>query len=269
MEEEMKRLFRLSVITSLALLLVLGGIASAGTLYEIAKRGELRVACQTQGAPFSFVDRNGERTGSSIELVEMIAEEMGVKIKFLNYDWDGLIPALLSGKADMLAADMTPTLKRAMKISFVDPYMYTGSVVFVKQDSPLKSVEDIKTPGTKLAVLLGSTGENDAKTAFPEAKLKTYKGGGPILLNAVMAGHTDGGVNDGSAVRGQAAAYPPNSIRILDGQLSESPLSYAVRYDSQDLREWLNLFFLHTKLDGRLDANLDYWVNSLDWKKDH
>ena len=89
------------------------------------------------------------------------------------------------------------------------------------------------------------------------------------MLNAVMAGHTDGGVNDGSAVRGQSAAYPPNSLRILDGQLSESPLSYAVRYDSQDLRQWLNLFFLHTKLDGRLDANLDYWVNSLDWKKDH
>lgn len=258
-----------SVIASLAILLVFCGIVSAGTLDEIAKRGELRVACQTQGAPFSFVDRNGERTGSSIELCKLIAEEMGVKIKFLNYDWDGLIPALLSGKADMLAADMTPTLKRAMKISFAKPYMYTGSVVFVKQDSPIKTLDDVKKEGIKLAVLLGSTGENDAKKAFPEAELKTYKGGGPILLNAVMAGHTDAGVNDGSAVRGQSASFPPNSIRILDGQLSKSPLSFAVRYDSKDLREWLNLFFLHTKLDGRLDANLDYWVNSLDWKKDH
>lgn len=258
-----------SVIASLAIIFIFLGMASAGTLDEITKRGELRVACQTQGAPFSFVDRNGERTGSSIELCKLIAEEMGVKIKFLNYDWDGLIPALLSGKADMLAADMTPTLKRAMKISFAEPYMYTGSVVFVKQDSPIKSLDDVKKAGVKLAVLLGSTGENDAKKAFPEAELKTYKGGGPILLNAVMAGHTDAGVNDGSAVRGQSASFPPDTFRILDGQLSKSPLSFAVRYDSQDLREWLNLFFLHTKLNGRLDANLDYWVNSLDWKKDH
>ena len=265
----MKKVFGFSVISSLVFLFALSGITSAGTLEEISQRGELRVACQTQGAPFSFVDKKGERVGSSIELCKLIAKEMGVKIKFLNYDWDGLIPALLSGKADMLAADMTPTLKRAMKISFADPYMYTGSVVFVKQDSPIKSVEDIKKPGTKLAVLLGSTGENDAKNAFPEAQLKTYKGGGPMLLNAVMAGHTDGGVNDGSAVRGQSASYPPNSIRVLDGTLSNSPLSFAVRYDSPDLREWLNLFFLHTKLDGRLDKNLDYWVNSLDWKKDH
>ena len=265
----MKKAKLFSVLVSLAIVLVFGGTAIAGTLDEIAKRGELRIACQTQGAPFSFVDRNGTRTGSSIELCEMIAKEMGVKVKFLNYDWDGLIPALLSKKADMLAADMTPTLKRAMKISFIDPYMYTGSVVFVKQNSPINSLEDVKKPGTKLAVLLGSTGENDAKKAFPEAQLKTYKGGGPILINAVMAGHTDAGVNDGSAVRGQAASFPPNSLRILDGQLSKSPLAFAVRYDSPDLREWLNLFFLHVSLDGRLDDNLNYWVNSLDWKKDH
>ena len=257
------------IIVTLVVLFGFLGTASAGTLEDIAKRGELRIACQTQGAPFSFVDRNGERTGSSIELCKMIAKEMGVKVKFLNYDWDGLIPALLSKKADMLAADMTPTLKRAMKIAFVEPYMYTGSVVFVKQDSPIKTLEDVKKPGTNLAVLLGSTGENDAKKAFPEAKLKTYKGGGPLLINAVLAGHTDAGVNDGSAVTGQAASFPPNSIRILEGQLSRSPLSFAVRYDSPDLLSWLNLFFLHVSLDGRLDDNLNYWVNTLDWKNDH
>jgi polar amino acid transport system substrate-binding protein len=265
----MKKFKLFSVMIAVALIFGFWGMASAGTLDEISKRGVLRVACQTQGAPFSFVGKNGERTGSSIDLVEMIAKEMGVKVKFLNYDWDGLIPALLSKKADMLAADMTPTLKRAMKIAFPDPYMYTGSVVFVKKDSPLKTLKDVQKPGTKLAVLLGSTGENDAKKAFPEAKLKTYKGGGPILINAVVAGHTDAGVNDASAVRGQAASYPPGSIRILDGQLSKSPLAFAVRYDSPDLLRWLDLFFLHIKLDGRLDKNLDYWVNSLDWKKDH
>lgn len=265
----MKKFNVLTVIVSLAFFFGCLGIASAGTLEEIAQRGELRIAVQTQGAPFSFVDKNGERTGSSVELCELIAKEMGVKVKFLNYDWDGLIPALLSKKADMLAADMTPTLKRAMKIAFTDPYMYTGSVVFVKQDSSIKTLEDVKKAGTKIAVLLGSTGENDAKKAFPEGTLKTYKGGGPLLINAVLAGHTDAGVNDGSAVRGQAASFPPNSVRILEGQLSKSPLAFAVRYDSPDLLSWLNLFFLHISLDGRLDDNLNYWVNSLDWKKDH
>ncbi|MBT3175706.1 MAG: amino acid ABC transporter substrate-binding protein [Desulfobacula sp.] len=264
----MKTVKLFSVFVSLVMFLGFLGIASAGTLDEIAKRGELRIACQTQGAPFSFVDRNGERTGSSVELCEMIAKEMGVKVKFLNYDWDGLIPALLSKKADMLAADMTPTLKRAMKIAFPDPYMYTGSVIFVKQDSPIKTLKDIK-PGTKMAALLGSTGETDAKKAFKDLKFKTYKGGGPLLINAVLSGHAEAGVNDISAVRSQVSNFPPNSVRILDGQLSKSPLAFAVRYDSPDLLRWLDLYFLHISLDGRLDKNLDYWVNSLDWKKDH
>ena len=264
----MKKFKLFHVMIAVALVFGFWGMASAGTLDEIAKRGEIRIACQTQGAPFSFVDKNGERTGSSVELCKMIAEEMGVKVKFLNYDWDGLIPALLSKKADMLAADMTPTLKRAVKIAFTNPYMYTGSVVFVKQDSPIKTLKDIK-PETKMAVLLGSTGESDAKKVFPEAKFKTYKGGGPLLINAVLAGHVEAGVNDSSAVKSQVSNFPPNSVRILEGQLSRSPLAFAARYDSPDLLRWLDLFFLHLNLDGRLDKNLDYWVNSLDWKKDH
>jgi polar amino acid transport system substrate-binding protein len=245
-------------------------ITWAGTLEEIAQRGVLRVACQTQGPPFSFVNKKGERTGSSVDLVYLIAEEMGVKVEFQNYDWDGLIPALLSKKADILAADMTPTLKRAMKIAFTQPFMYTGSVVFTKADSPLKTVADCKAAEKPTAaVLLGSTGETDAQKHFPNAELKAYKGGGPLLIDAVLKGHADFGVNDSSAVVGQSANFPPGSVRILEGKLSKLPLAFAVRYDSMDLLEWLNLFFLHIQLDSRLDKNLDYWVNSLDWKKDH
>jgi polar amino acid transport system substrate-binding protein len=254
-----------------AFLMVIGfsSLAIAGTLEEIAQRGELRVACQTQGPPFSFIDKNGKRAGSSIELCEMLAKDMGVKVTFLDFDWDGLIPALLSKKADILAADMTPTIKRAMKIGFTKPFMFTGSVAFVKADSPIKTLDDAKKAGLKAAVLLGSTGETDAKNSFPKAELKSYKGGGPLLIDAVLQGQADFGVNDSSAVIGQMANFPPNSIRVLPDLLSKLPLAFAVRYDSMDLLELVNLFFLNTGLDGRLDQNLNYWVNSLDWKKDH
>jgi len=250
--------------------LVFAQTASASTLQEILHRGVLRVASQTQGPPFSFVDKNGKRTGSAVELCRLMAKEMGVKIKFLNYDWDGLIPALLSKKADVLAADMTPTLARATKISFTDPFMYTGSVVFAGKNAPCHTIKQCKkVKGLKVAVLLGSTGETDAKRAFPNAELKSYKGGGPLLLNAVMQGHADIGVNDGSSVRSQVPNFPPNSFEVLPGQLSKSPLAFAVRYDSPDLRQWINLFFKHEKETGALQKNLDYWVYSNDWKKDH
>jgi polar amino acid transport system substrate-binding protein len=256
---------------AMALVVMVGfaSMAVAGTLEEIAQRGELRVACQTQGPPFSFIDKNGKRAGSSIELCEMLAKDMGVKVTFLDFDWDGLIPALLSKKADLLAADMTPTIKRAMRIGFTKPFMYTGSVVFVKSDSLIKSISDAKKAGLKVAVLLGSTGENEAKKAFPQAEQKSYKGGGPLLIDAVMQGQADFGVNDASAVIGGMANYPPNSLRIFPELLSKEPLAFAVRYDSMDLLELVNLFFHNAGLDGRLEQNLNYWVNTLDWKKDH
>ena len=97
----MKR-FTLCLALMLSMLLAVASTASADALAEIVKRGELRVAVQTQCPPFSFVDRNGDRSGSSVEFCKLMAKEMGVEIKFLDYDWDGLIPALLSGKADML-----------------------------------------------------------------------------------------------------------------------------------------------------------------------
>ena len=255
----------------IAFLMVVGfaTMSLAGTLDEIAQRGELRVACQTQGPPFSFIDKNGKRAGSSIELCEMLAKDMGVKVTFLDFDWDGLIPALLSKKADILAADMTPTIKRAMKIGFTKPFMFTGSVAFVKAGSPIKTIEDAKKTGLKAAVLLGSTGETDAKNSFPKAELKSYKGGGPLLIDAVLQGQADFGVNDSSAVIGQMANFPPNSLRVLPDLLSKLPLAFAVRYDSMDLLELVNLFFLNVGLDGRLEQNLNYWVNTLDWKKDH
>jgi polar amino acid transport system substrate-binding protein len=250
-------------------LLFATGAASAGTLDDIAKRGELRVAVQTQGPPFSMIDSAGARTGSAVELAELMAKEMGVKIKFLDFDWDGLIPALLSGKADLLVADMTPTLPRAMKVAFTRPFMYTGSAVFTKAGSKFDSTASCKAPGTKIAVLLGATGEKEAKAAFPQADIKSYKGGGPLLLDAVNNGQADCGVNDVSAVKGQSAAYPAGTIKIMPEMLSKEPLAYSTRYDSQDLLIWMNLFLDQVTLDGRLQKNLDYWVNSDAWKKDH
>jgi len=242
---------------------------SADSLQEILKRGELRIAVQTQGPPFSFVDKAGNRTGSSVEFCKLMAQEMGVKAVFLDFDWDGLIPALLSGKADMLAADMTANLKRAMKIQFTEPFYFTGSIIFTKVGETRRSLEEFNKEGVKVAVLLGATGEAVAKRFLPKAEIKSYKGGGPLLIDAVLKGHADIGVNDESAVTGQVAEFPPNSVKVLPLKLSREPLAFAVRPEDTHLAQWINLFFEWVKEDGRYDQNINYWVTTLDWKKDH
>ncbi len=116
--------------------------ASADVLLDIVKRGELWVAVQTQGPPVSFVDKNGERTGFAIEVVKMMAEDMGVELKLLDYDWKGLIPAVNSGKADFLAADMTPNAKRTLVLSFTEPYLYSDVVLYSKKSQSFVKWQD-------------------------------------------------------------------------------------------------------------------------------
>ena len=260
-----------SIVLAVVVTLFLTGMSFAGTLSEIVKRGELRVAVTSGSAPFSFVDKNGESAGSMIDFTKGMADAMGVKITILGFDWDGLIPALLSGQADILAADMTPTLKRALKISFTDPWYYVQPCVFTKTGASYKTLEDVNKAGVTVGVLLGSTGEIVAKKYLPNAKIKSYKGTGRMIIQSLLAGHVDVGVNDDLSVLTVLPDFPPNSIRLLDKRLGQGkdPLSFAVRQESVNLWQWINLYFNTIRSNGDYDKNIAYWMEGIDWKKDH
>lgn len=247
------------------------GMSFAGTLTDIVKRGELRVAVQSGAAPYAFIDKKGEYAGSMVDFAKGMAKGMGVDIKFLGFDWDGLIPALLSGKADVLAADMTPTLKRALKISFTDPWTYVQPCIFTTTDASYQTLEDINKAGVTVGVLLGSTGETIAKKYLPKAKIKSYKGSGRMIVQALLAGHVDAGVNDDLAVLTVLPDYPPNSVRLLDKRLGQGkdPLAFAVRQESVNLWQWTNLYFQTIRSNGTHAKNISYWLDGIEWKKDH
>jgi len=256
---------------ALALTVVMVGAAAAGTLEDIVKRGELRAAVQSGASPYAFVDKNGKHAGSMVDFAQEMAKRMGVELKILDFDWDGLIPALLSGKADILAADMTPTLKRALKITFCDPWYYVQACVFTKTGASYQVPDDVNKPGVTVGALLGSTGETLAKKFLPRAEIKTYKGSGRMIIQALLAGHVDAGVNDDLAVLTALPDFPPNSVRLLDQRLGtgKDPLSFAVRHESVNLWQWVNLYFDTIRRDGTYDTNIKYWMESMDWKKDH
>lgn len=264
-----KKIF--SIILASLVTLALTGMSLASTLSEIVKRGELRVAVQSGAAPYAFFDKHGVQAGSMIDFTQGMADSMGVKLKTLEFDWDGLIPALLSGKADILAADMTPTLKRALKITFTDPWIYVQPCIFTTTGASYKTLEDVNKPDVTVGVLLGSTGETIAKRYLPNAKIKSYKGGGRMIVQALIAGHVDAGVNDDLAVLTVLPDFPPNSIRLLDKRLGQGkdPLAFAVRHESVNLWQWINLYFQTIRANGEYDKNIAYWMEGTEWKKDH
>ncbi len=265
----MRRLARLMLLVGLALGLgtVTQGVARADAVKDIVKRGELRVAVQTQGPPVSFVDKNGERTGFAVEVIKMMAADMGVEIKMLDFDWKGLIPAVSSGKADFLAADMTPNAKRTLVLSFTEPYLYSDVVLYAKKSKPFKTWQDACRAGTAIGVVQGSSNVGLLKKACSAATIKEFAGGGPAVAQAVSADRVDAAINDQASAAGYVIEFP--DFHVLDGALKSWPLSFATRPEETHLLRWLDNYFMLIRTDGRLDKLADYWMRSPAWKKDH
>lgn len=265
----MSRLKKLLALPVLAAGLLLSGItgAHATTMEDIMNRGELRVAIQTQGPPVSFVDKHGERTGLAVEIVRMMAEDMGVDLVLQDYDWQGLIPSLLSDKADLIAADMTPTPKRATRLLFTEPIFFTEIIAFTTEDKPYKHWEDLNDAEVTIGATQASTYSEAARKKIPEADLKEYKGGTAGTAQALSAGRIDAGISDSGTIKGFLKEFP--SFRVLDGTLRKEPLSFATRPDSVHLLMFLDNYIRFISHSGQLDELLEYWWHTTDWEADH
>jgi len=184
-----------------------------------------------------------------------------------EYEWKGLIPALLSKKVDFLGADMTPTIKRSTRLNFTDPYMFSDVVAFAPEDSPLNNISQLNSPDVTVAVIQGSSHVGIVQVKLPKAKMKEYAGGGAAVATAAMDGRTDVGINAFSTVRGYLKTF--KDMKILDGVLKHGPVCWPVRPEETHLLELLNNFIRYKKADGSLTALVDYWWTTDEWAKHH
>lgn len=94
--------------------------------------GVLRMGTASVTEPFSFIDGSRRVVGFDIELAERLAGKLGMKLEIVDMDFGSLIPALVSGKVDMIAACITITDERARQVLFSDPYYVGGIAALVK-----------------------------------------------------------------------------------------------------------------------------------------
>ncbi|MBV5336847.1 MAG: transporter substrate-binding domain-containing protein, partial [Deltaproteobacteria bacterium] len=90
-------------------------------------KGVLKLGTAAITEPFSFVDGSHKVVGLDIEIATLVAQKLDMKLEIVNMEFGAMIPALLSGKVDMIAACITITEERAQKVLFSEPY-YTGGI---------------------------------------------------------------------------------------------------------------------------------------------
>jgi len=121
--------------------------------------------------PFEMTDTNGKPSGVSVDLATDLAKSLGRPVVIQNTSFDGLIPALKTGKVDLVISSMTATAERAKSIDFSDPYLSTGLCLLLKKDSTAKGIADLDKAGVKVAVKKGTTGYLYATARLKNAEI--------------------------------------------------------------------------------------------------
>ncbi|MDD2207312.1 MAG: transporter substrate-binding domain-containing protein [Aminobacterium sp.] len=103
----------------------------------------IRVGTEATYPPFEYRNEKNEITGYDIDVVKALGAHLGKKVELVDMAFDGLIPALLTGKIDMIAAGMTNTEERRKKVDFSDVYYEIENAFVTKaDDASISKIED-------------------------------------------------------------------------------------------------------------------------------
>src|SRR5256712_9010786 len=119
-----------------------------------------------------MTDPQNHPTGVSADLARALAASMGKELEIQNLPFDGLIPALKTGKIDLIISSMTATAERARSIDFSESYLRTGLCLLVGKNSPVRSMADLDQSGKIVAVKLGTTGQTYVSTRIKRGHVR-------------------------------------------------------------------------------------------------
>jgi len=242
-------------------------LAKKSTIEEILKNGELRVGFESGYMPFEMTDKTGAFVGFDIDMAKEMAKAMNVKFVPVNTAWDGIIPALLTKKFDIIISGMTVTQERNLKINFAEPYIVVGQTVIIskKHEDKIKSYKDLNDPKYIVTSKLGTTGEQSVKRLIPKAQYKSFEEEVTAGME-VVTGKADAFVYDlPFCVVFMAQQGKAGQLVFLDKPFTYEPLAWAVRKGDPDFLNWLNNFLAQMKNDGRYDRIYEKWIKKTDW----
>jgi polar amino acid transport system substrate-binding protein len=231
-------------------------LAALGATLSHAQDNVLRVGTDATFPPMEFVD-NGKRTGFDIELMEAIAKNMGKQIEWIDIDFKGLIPGLISKRFDMAVSAIYITDERKKVVDFTDPYYAGGLVAMVKDNNTaIKKLADLD--GKKVSVQVGTKSVSYLAEKFPKV-LRVEVEKNQEMFSLVDIGRAD------AAVTGKPAAYQyvrtRGGLRVLDEQLTVEEYGMALRKDTPELTKAVNAALIKLKADGTYAAIVKKWFS--------
>ena len=247
---------RMCIFLSLLLLI----LAAGGCGKEEKNEEPLVVAMELAYPPFEGKDDAGEPAGVSVDLMKAFGKYIGREIKIENTAWDGLIPALQTGTADLVISSMTIRPDRAEQVDFSDPYANALLAVLVNKNTDASSIEDLNQAGMKLAVKAGSTGHLYAESNLQNAELMALPDESACVIE-VAQGRADGFIYDQLTIYRNWQKNLDTTEAIFIPFQEPEKWGIAVQKGNSELLEQVNAFLKEFREEGGYDKLAETYLS--------
>lgn len=237
---KMKSLFPLFAALALTVL--------GSTVVAEEKDKPLIVGMELAYPPFEMTDTSGKPTGVSVDLATDLAKSLGRPVVIQNTAFDGLIPALKTGKIDLVISSMTATAEREKSIDFSNPYISTGLCLLLKKDSTAKGIADLDKEGVKVAVKKGTTGHIYATNNLKKAQVLVLDKESAAVLE-VSQGKADAFIYDQMSTYQNWQRNKETTQAILEPFQKES-WAVGIRKGNDELKAQVNRFIKEYREKG-------------------
>lgn len=239
---------------------------SQSTVEQVMQRGVLRVGMSTF-VPWAMKDKTGKLIGFEIDVATRLAEDMGVKVEFVPTKWSGIIPALLTGKFDVIIGGMGILPKRNLKVNFTIPYDYSGMsmVANKKLAAGFSGIEAFNTPDVIIAARLGSTAVTATKKYMPKATIRMFDDEAQAYQE-VLNGRAHAVVGSAPTPAFQAIKNKAKLFLPLTSTFTKEPIGFAIQKGDIDTLNYFNNWIRYVDLEGWLKEKKTYWFETRDWE---
>lgn len=241
-------------------------LAAASVIEEIKKRGVLRVGLSTF-VPWVMRSKSGDLIGFEIDIVNQLAQDMGWKAEFLPTAWDGIIPALLTGKFDVIISSMAVTAQRLLSVNFTDPYSSSGLQIVANREvaKGLATYESFNRANVTLTARRGTPAGTAQQQVMPKASLRVFEDDA-LALQDVLNGNAHGMIAsvpfpEHSAKRNEKLLFVPVERALLPWYSG-----FALRKGDPDALNVFNHWIRLKQNAGFIEQRHQYWFKTLEWE---
>ncbi|MFW5696095.1 MAG: transporter substrate-binding domain-containing protein [Alkalispirochaeta sp.] len=238
---------------------------TSSQLNEIVERGTIRVGMSTF-VPWAMQSNEDELIGFEIDVATRLAEDMGVDVEFVPTQWSGIIPALLTGRFDVIIGGMSIKPDRNLQVNFTIPYDYSGIAIAANAENvPGRTdLEEFNTSDTVIAARLGTTAASAAERYLPNAEIRLFEQE-TQAVQEVLNGSADAIVASAPLPAYLVVDNPDTLYLPLEDTFTQEPIGFALRKGDVDTLNYFNNWIRVVEAEGWLAERKQYWFGTRDW----